>query len=63
MQPAIPPYDGIKTYQQVPFQYSLHIIEKEGDELLHKELLVFQERILDELWQNNYVNFARLLLP
>ena len=39
MQPAIPPYDGIKTYQQVPFQYSLHIIEKEGGELIHKEHL------------------------
>ena len=39
MQPAIPPYDGMKPYQQVPFQYSLHIIEHEGGELLHKEHL------------------------
>ncbi len=39
MQPAIPPYDGKKPYQQIPFQYSLHIIEREGGELIHKEHL------------------------
>lgn len=38
-QEAIPQYDGEKTYQQMPFQYSLHIIEKEGDEPQHKEFL------------------------
>lgn len=39
MQPAIPLFDCTKPYQQVPFQYSLHIIEEEGGELLHKEHL------------------------
>jgi hypothetical protein len=39
MQQAIPEYDGMKVYQQVTFQYSLHIIEKEGGELIHKEHL------------------------
>ena len=39
MQPIIPPFDHIKPYQQVPFQYSLHIIEREGGELIHKEFL------------------------
>ena len=39
MQPIIPPFDYIKPYQQVPFQYSLHIIEHEGGELIHKEFL------------------------
>ena len=39
MQPAIPLFDGTKPYQQIPFQYSLHIIEHEGGELLHKEHL------------------------
>ena len=29
----------MKVYQQVTFQYSLHIIEKEGGELIHKEHL------------------------
>jgi len=39
MQPAIPLYQGTKPYQQIPFQYSLHIIDKEGGELQHCEHL------------------------
>ena len=39
MQPAFPPYCGTKPYAQIPFQYSLHYIEHEGGELLHKEFL------------------------
>ena len=36
-QMSIPKYDGIKPYMQIPFQYSLHYIEK--DKLEHKEYL------------------------
>ena len=32
-------YDGIRPYQQVPFQYSLHYLERDGAELGHKEFL------------------------
>jgi hypothetical protein len=39
MQPVIPEYQGTHPYQQIPFQYSLHYIEKEGGELMHKEFL------------------------
>lgn len=39
MQLAIPPFPGTKPYQQIPFQYSLHYIENEGGELMHKEFL------------------------
>lgn len=39
VQPVVPRYVGTKPYAQVPFQYSLHIIEKEGGELIHKEFL------------------------
>ena len=39
MQPVIPEYVGTKPYAQIPFQYSLHYIEKEGGELKHKEFL------------------------
>lgn len=39
MQPVIPEYVGTKPYAQIPFQYSLHYIEHEGDELKHKEFL------------------------
>jgi len=35
----VPPFDGLKPYQQVPFQYSLHYVEHEGAELQHHEYL------------------------
>lgn len=37
--PAIPPYDGLKPYERIVFQYSLHYIEEEGGKLEHKEFL------------------------
>jgi hypothetical protein len=39
MQPVIPPFKGVKPYEQIPFQYSLHYIEHKGGPLLHKEFL------------------------
>ncbi len=36
---VIPSFDGIKPYQQVPFQYSLHIIESPDGPIQHKEYL------------------------
>ena len=39
VQPVIPEYIGTKPYAQIPFQYSLHYIEKENGELKHKEFL------------------------
>ncbi len=36
---AIPPYDGLKPYQNVPFQYSLHFQKKKGGKLFHTEFL------------------------
>ena len=38
-QLAIPEYEGTKPYQQLPFQYSLHIMRKENGEIEHKEFL------------------------
>ena len=35
----IPPFDGLKPYQQLPFQYSLHILETPKSKLLHKGYL------------------------
>jgi len=37
--PAIPQYDQSKPYQQIVFQYSLHILDKPGVKLVHKEFL------------------------
>jgi len=36
---AIPPYDGMRPFQQVPFQYSLHWQKKAGGTLYHTEYL------------------------
>lgn len=39
MQPAIPFCQGTRPYSQIPFQYSLHVIEQEGGPLEHREYL------------------------
>lgn len=36
---AIPRFDGFGAYEQVPFQYSLHVLHQSG-ELEHKEFLI-----------------------
>lgn len=36
---VIPAFDGYKPWRQVPFQYSLHILDKLGGEPIHKEYL------------------------
>ncbi|MBK8451698.1 MAG: DUF2779 domain-containing protein [Saprospiraceae bacterium] len=36
---AIPIYDGTKPYQQIPFQYSLHMIKEPGANTEHHEFL------------------------
>ena len=36
---AIPRFDGFGAYEQVPFQYSLHILHEDG-EMEHKEFLI-----------------------
>jgi len=37
--PAVPPFDGIRPYQKIPFQYSLHCQEVVDGELKHEEFL------------------------
>lgn len=36
---AVPQYDGIRPYMQIPFQYSLHIQHEKGGECEHREHL------------------------
>jgi hypothetical protein len=38
-QSLLPPWDGTRPYQQVPFQYSLHIQREPGGEITHREYL------------------------
>ncbi|MBI4837904.1 MAG: DUF2779 domain-containing protein [Nitrospirae bacterium] len=52
--PAIPLFDGTRPYQQIPFQYSLHYLENETDELKHTEYLAnpmtdFRKELLEKL--------------
>lgn len=37
--PAIPAYDGMRPYQDMPFQFSLHIVEQYGSEPTHHSFL------------------------
>ena len=37
--PAIPLFDGYRPYQRIPFQFSLHILEKPNTEMKHVEYL------------------------
>jgi len=37
--PAIPLFDGLKPYQQMCFQYSLHVIKSKGEKCEHYEYL------------------------
>ena len=53
---AVPPYDGIKPYQHIPFQYSLHILEKPDGKLQHHEYLARPRQDPREDLTNNLVN-------
>jgi hypothetical protein len=39
MGPAIPIYDGMRPYQTIPFQFSLHIVENDESEPVHHSFL------------------------
>ena len=39
MGPAIPIYDGVRPYQTIPFQFSLHIVENDESEPVHHSFL------------------------
>ncbi|MDZ7740211.1 MAG: DUF2779 domain-containing protein [Bacteroidota bacterium] len=38
-QPAVPLYDNSRPYQQIPFQYSMHLQKQPGGEIEHAEFL------------------------
>ena len=55
---AVPPYDGLRPHQQIPFQYSLHYMKKKSGRLHHVEFLAqpgvdprkeFLERLLEDI--------------
>lgn len=64
-QYAIPELEGTRAYQQIPFQYSLHIIKEEGAPLEHREFLAeaddenvirhFAESMINDMPENGSV--------
>lgn len=55
-QMAIPEVVGTRPYQQLPFQYSLHIIKEKGAPVEHKEFLA-------ETYDNDFIrHFAESLI-
>jgi hypothetical protein len=57
INPAIPKFDGMKPYQRIPFQYSLHIQAKKGGKLKHISYLAkgigdSREEFLSSLREN-----------
>ena len=64
-QLAIPEFVGTKPYQQLPFQYSLHIIKEKGAPLEHKEFLAevddkdfirhFAESMINDMPENGSI--------
>lgn len=64
-QYAIPELEGTRAYQQIPFQYSLHIIKEEGAEEEHREFLAeaddeniirhFAESLINDINDNGSV--------
>lgn len=44
INPAIPIYDNTSPYRQIPFQYSLHLLNNRGDEPVHFEYLAENAR-------------------
>ncbi len=39
--PMIPLYDGTRPYQKIPFQFSVHVVEKEGANPVHHSFLAY----------------------
>ena len=64
-QHAIPEYEGTRPYQQIPFQYSLHIVKEKESPVEHKEFLAeiddenlirtFAENMISDLPENGSV--------
>lgn len=45
---AIPKYNGYRPYQQIPFQFSLHVVESPGGELIHYDFIYTDQNCPDE---------------
>ena len=64
INPAVPKFDGMKSYQRIPFQFSLHIQEEPNGELKHISFLAegttdprpkFMQSLKDNLRDNGSI--------
>ena len=62
--PVVPMFDGTHPFERIPFQYSLHYLEKANDTLKHKEFLAeagidprrsLAERLVKDIPENSCV--------
>lgn len=61
INPAIPVLDGTKPFEQVPFQYSLHITDLSGNIIDHKEFLAKPEDFSNSTKQDPRLQLIRQL--
>ena len=63
-QKAVPPYDGLPPYRQIPFQFSVHVQDSPDSELKHYEFLAankedprsaFMEKLIDVVPDNGKI--------
>ncbi len=47
---ALPRFDNFRPYQQIPFQFSLHVIQNSGAELSHYEFIHTEKTCPDEFF-------------
>ncbi|HRY31088.1 MAG TPA: DUF2779 domain-containing protein [Candidatus Paceibacterota bacterium] len=63
---ALPRFDGYRPYQQIPFQFSLHVMEKPGGELLHYDFIHAEDTCPDEAFvsslQKDLPKFGSILV-
>jgi len=48
--PAVPRFDGYSPFNQIPFQYSIHVLHEKGKEPEHEEFLFTKNLNPDELF-------------
>ncbi|MBK7504520.1 MAG: DUF2779 domain-containing protein [Bacteroidetes bacterium] len=59
-QSAIPLFDGTAPFQNIPFQFSLHFIEKEGDKPIHFEFLANESEDPRKEFLDKFLEFTTI---
>ena len=54
---ALPKFDGYRPYQQIPFQFSLHIVESPESEPIHQEFIYTEKENPDKYFAEALKNY------